>query len=72
MNRWSNLHCRSWLLYDASCANDTSLVGKLYDANSQQFLRKVTVPCSDDSITDRKALFEALTVETGGVFVLDY
>jgi hypothetical protein len=61
-----------WLLYDASCADESSLVGKVYDPNSQQLLRKVTVPCSGDSITDRKAFFEALTIETGGVFVLDY
>ena len=60
-----------WLLYDASCT-DASLVGKLYDANNHQLLRKVTIPCSGDSITDRKALFEVLNTETGGIFVLDY
>jgi len=61
-----------WLLYDVRCAEDASLVGKVYDANSQQLLRRVTVPCSGESITDRRALFEALTTETGGIFILDY
>ena len=60
-----------WLLYDTSCT-DASLVGKLYDAKNHQLLRKVMVSCSGDSITDRKALFEALNTETGGIFVLDY
>ena len=51
-----------WLLYDASCAEDAFLVGKLYSANSRHLLRKVKVLCLvTASQKDRKAFFEALT-----------
>ena len=61
-----------WLLYDPQCLNGAPITAKLYDAKTHALLRRLKIPCSSDETKDRRALFDALKSETGGVFTLDY